>query len=216
MNPIPAAQKNAPRPITPENPLIVLQTSNRFGDSDEDYGVRGDRCEEAVRHGQEAVRVWRDTIPEDLRPYCQLQVEIRTRDHAVRYETFRRLFDVFEQVDSTLRRKHGGTGLGLAIASRLVELMKGRIWVESEVGQGSRFHFTVSLGAAKEEAGAAPPAEPACLHGLPVLVVDDKPDDRAAEIEKLSEFCKFRDCRHETEPGCAVTAAVAAGDLPPA
>ena len=38
----------------------------------------------------------------------------------------------------------------------------------------------------------------------------------AAEIEKLSEFCKFRDCRHETEPGCAVTAAVAAGDLPPA
>mgnify|MGYP003492941829 FL=1 len=50
----------------------------------------------------------------------------------------------------------------------------------------------------------------------PGALVDDRPDDRAAEIEKLSEFCKFRDCRHQSEPGCAVTAAVAAGDLPPA
>src|SRR5690606_29712959 len=88
------------------------------------------------------------------------------------------IFDVFEQVDTTLRRKHGGTGLGLAIASRLVELMHGRIWVESELGRGSRFHFTISLGLAKEEDAEGAPREPACLQGLPVLVVDDNATNR--------------------------------------
>jgi PAS domain S-box-containing protein len=59
------------------------------------------------------------------------------------------IFKVFEQADSSLSRRHGGTGLGLAIASRLVGLMQGRIWVESEVGRGSRFHFTIRVDPAK-------------------------------------------------------------------
>ena len=50
----------------------------------------------------------------------------------------------------------------------------------------------------------------------PGVLLDEKPDDRAAEIEMLSHLCKFRDCSHDTEPGCAVKAAVAAGELPPA
>ena len=83
------------------------------------------------------------------------------------------IFEVFEQVDSTLKRRYGGTGLGLAIASRLVELMGGRIWVESTLGEGSAFHFTARFGLAKGEAVTTCPAELHSLQGLRALVVDD-------------------------------------------
>ncbi len=83
-------RKTPERAVTPERPLISLQTSNRFGDSDEAFGGGGDRYEEAAKHGREAVRVWQETIPDELKPYCELQFEIRTHDHMNRYECFRR------------------------------------------------------------------------------------------------------------------------------
>jgi PAS domain S-box-containing protein len=84
------------------------------------------------------------------------------------------IFDPFSQADTSTTRKYGGTGLGLTISTRLVGMMGGKIWVESEMGRGSQFHFTVKLGApdVKEiELGTIAPPE--LLRGVKVLVVDD-------------------------------------------
>ncbi len=102
------------------------------------------------------------------------------------------VFEAFEQADASTTRKYGGTGLGLAISTRLVNLMGGRIWLESPRvdlaalagavhGPGCAFHFTVAMAL-----GQVPPqSAPAPLEGVPVLIVDDNPTNRRILEEML-------------------------------
>ena len=93
-------------------------------------------------------------------------------------EKQRSIFYAFAQADSSTTRKYGGTGLGLAISSHLVEMMAGRIGVESAVGRGSTFHFTASFGLPKEPVSRRAEIETVDLRDMPVLVVDDNTTNR--------------------------------------
>jgi len=95
------------------------------------------------------------------------------------------IFDPFSQADSSTTREYGGTGLGLAIASQLVELMDGKIWVESKVGRGSTFYFTVQLPLPREGEDDLVWTKVSDLHDLSVLIVDDNATNRLILQEML-------------------------------
>ena len=117
-----------------------------------------------------------------------LHFAVRDTGIGIPVEKQKAIFGVFEQADASMTRRFGGSGLGLAIASRLVELMQGRLWVESEVRRGSTFHFTVRLALASEEAGTQEPVRPAIVQGTRVLVVDDNAENRQILEEILKSW----------------------------
>ena len=122
-----------------------------------------------------------------LKGQIRLHISVRDTGIGIPQDKLDRLFKAFSQADASTTRKYGGTGLGLVISARLVEMMQGRIWVESQQGLGTTFHFTAELGVAAQQKPRAP-AELFHLRGLNVLVVDDNSTNRRIMRELLTTW----------------------------
>jgi signal transduction histidine kinase/DNA-binding response OmpR family regulator len=108
------------------------------------------------------------------------EIEIAVRDTGIGLseEQISRLFQAFSQADASTTRKYGGTGLGLAISKHLVEMMGGRIWVDSAAGIGSTFRFTFIAKQTEAPEGVLTPAAIPSIEGLRVLILDDNETNR--------------------------------------
>ncbi len=126
----------------------------------------------------------------DSRDDRQLVLHCRVQDTGIGIarEKLATIFAAFEQADTSITRKYGGTGLGLAISARLVELMGGRIWVESEPGRGSTFHFTARFEIVPMPATTSRSDDAARVFGTRALVVDDNATNRRLLDETLKNW----------------------------
>jgi two-component system sensor histidine kinase/response regulator len=100
----------------------------------------------------------------------------------------KKIFEAFSQADGSMARKYGGTGLGLTICTRLVTMMGGAIWVESQPGQGSTFHFTLRLAVQDNLSLGAVPLQPEQLRDLHALIVDDNFTNRKVLTGMLTRW----------------------------
>jgi two-component system sensor histidine kinase/response regulator len=118
-------------------------------------------------------------------PDVVLHFAIRDTGVGIPLDRQQRIFEAFTQADGSVTRTFGGTGLGLTISSQLVRLMGGRLWVESEAGTGSTFHFTAGFAPAQAPARTAAAPDAVDLRDLPVLIVDDNATNRHLLEEML-------------------------------
>ena len=158
--------------IASEVPGIVLGDSNRLNQ------IVLNLVNNAIKFthtGEVALKVKLDA---EEGSDCILHFIVADTGIGVPLEKQKIIFDPFTQADSSTTRKYGGTGLGLTISARLVAMLGGRIWVESEVGRGTQFHFTARMRNSGDVMAIGIPAPPEILRKVKVLVVDDNRTNR--------------------------------------
>ena len=153
----------------------LLSNANKFTPEHGHILLRVERAAEEERH-----------VPSQI----HLRFTVEDDGIGISAEQQKKLFRAFEQADISISRRYGGTGLGLAISKRIVELMGGRAWIESEEGQGARFIFTIRtrIGSATEAAKekiAATTEAPVDYRGKRILLAEDAPLNREIVIEML-------------------------------
>ena len=123
------------------------------------------------------------------------------------------IFEAFAQADASTTRSFGGSGLGLAICSRLTSLLGGRIWLESAVGKGSKFHFTAQFAAARTQETAPTPGQER-LVGKSVIIVEENPTTLATLIDLALGWNMNVTAMHSTESALVRMQAMRAAGLP--
>ena len=132
----------------------------------------------AIKFTAEGEVVVQVEVQEESEEEVLLHFSVRDTGVGIPLEKQQTIFEAFTQADSSMTRKYGGTGLGLAISSRLVNLMGGKIWVESDIGRGSTFHFTVRFRMQKISTRKYEPVGIEMLRDRSVLIVDDNATNR--------------------------------------
>jgi signal transduction histidine kinase/DNA-binding NarL/FixJ family response regulator len=136
-------------------------------------------------HGEVVVSV---EVTAPVTEAVALHVAVKDTGIGIPDDKQRLILEPFTQADGSMTRKYGGTGLGLAISKQLVDLMGGRLLLDSEAGCGSTFHFTVCLGVLPGPAARPGPVSPIDVRQLPVLVVDDNTTNRRLLHDLLTHW----------------------------
>jgi PAS domain S-box-containing protein len=160
------------------------------------FTERGEVVLKVSRHGEDLVGRLAEDSDSILAPLTAivapstsvcLRFAVTDTGIGIPAEKLRGIFHAFTQADGSTTRKYGGTGLGLTISAQLIRMMGGRIWVESEVGKGSTFHFTARFSRAGQKSRKLL-TRCVDLEGLPVLVVDDNATNRRILMELLAHW----------------------------
>jgi PAS domain S-box-containing protein len=138
-----------------------------------------------TEHGEVFVRVDEQSQGSTT---TELHFAVKDTGVGIPVEKQGKIFDAFSQADGSMTRKYGGTGLGLTICVRLVEMMGGRVWLESQPGQGSTFHFTVQLAVQDAASARLIPIQPEQLRDLHALIVDDNFTNRRVLCGMLTRW----------------------------
>ncbi|MBU0729964.1 MAG: response regulator [Proteobacteria bacterium] len=163
-----------------------------------------------VEKGEVVVRVEKESEKEDS---IYLSFSVHDTGIGIKTERIESLFESFTQADASSTRKYGGTGLGLTISRQLIELMGGTIWVESDVGKGSTFYFSLTF---RKQKGSATPVyiKPPNISGMRVLVIDDNTTNRLILTEMLTNWGMSPDAVSSGKEGFATLKKEATGNNP--
>jgi PAS domain S-box-containing protein len=142
----------------------------------------------AIKFTESGEVVLRANLESQAKDDILLHFSVTDTGIGIPVEKQQRIFEAFAQADTSTTRKYGGTGLGLAISAQLCELMGGIMWVESEVGRGSTFHFTAHFARPQTSTEKVEESAPVKLRDLSVLVVDDNATSRHILEEMIANW----------------------------